>query len=87
MAKPSIRQVPHTNPAAYAQVISASATIPTGINALLPTRAIMPTADGNITVFMAGDEDDVTFTGVKAGSVIPISIVGLKTGSDVVALW
>jgi len=24
---------------------------------------------------------------VKAGSVIPISIVGLKVGSDVVALW
>lgn len=85
MAAPGFSQTGNPNPASYALAVAGSA----GAAFTHPTRAIYICADGNLNVKMAGDSAAVTFTAVKAGTIIPISVneVVDTTTIAVVALW
>ena len=54
------------------------------------TRAIFVGGAGNLTVKTAGG-DIVTFTGVVAGSILPLRVSQIRstltTATDIVALW
>jgi len=84
-AAPGFSQTGNPNPASYALAVAGGA----GAIFTHPTRAIYVCADGNLIVEMAGDGGDVTFTAVKAGSIIPIQAKAVKstTSIAVVALW
>tara|TARA_X000001388_G_scaffold22291_1_gene15157 strand:- start:145 stop:420 length:276 start_codon:yes stop_codon:yes gene_type:complete len=48
-----------------------------------PTRAIFVGGAGNLVVQMAGDSGNTTFTGIVAGSVLPIQIIKVvQSGSS-----
>ena len=55
------------------------------------SRAIYVGVAGNLTVKMAGSENIVTFTGVAAGSLLPIRVTQVRstatTATDIVALY
>jgi len=84
-AAPGFSQTGNPNPASYAQAVAG----PGGATFTHPTRAIYVCEDGNLIVKMSGDGGDVTFTAVKAGSIIPIQAIAVKdtTSIAVVALW
>lgn len=68
--------VPQIAPSSIAEAISESDS-----TTYQNVRSVWVGGDGDLVVTMNGD--DVTFTGVKAGSLLPISITALKTGSSV----
>jgi len=77
----------------YAQITqeqnySSAAAVTPGSTAFAPTRALYVGADGNVTVQMADDTGTVTFVGVVAGTVLPISVIKVTAaaGGNIVAL-
>lgn len=65
----------------------AYAITPHNDNALDPTvRALYigtPGSTGSITVKLAGTDDDVVFTGIPAGTILPIIVTHVRdTGTD-----
>ena len=57
---------------------------------LAPTLGLFVGGAGNLTVTMAGDEADVVFTGVVAGTYLPISVTKVKaatTATNITACW
>lgn len=68
---------------------SAAAVTPSDSTVLPTTRALYIGTTGDLTVIMAEDENEVTFVGVPAGSILPIQVIKVKastTASDIVAL-
>lgn len=55
------------------------------------TRGLYVGVDGNVRVHMTADAAEVTFVGVAAGSVLPVSVRRVlatgTTATDIVALW
>lgn len=79
-----------TVPAEYAVVVTPSDSTNLGYT----TRALYVGGAGNVSVEMAGaggQEPTVLFTGVVAGSILPISVTRVNstgtTATTIVALW
>lgn len=54
------------------------------------TRALYIGIEGNVTVRMAGQENDVTFVAVPAGTMLPIRVSQVRaatTASAIIALY
>lgn len=54
------------------------------------TRAIYVGGEGNLTVRMAGQENDVTFVAAPAGTLLPIRVSQVRaatTATNIVALY
>jgi len=71
--------------------VHAAAVTPSDANDLtVTTRALFVGGAGNVEVIMAGGET-VVFTGVVAGSILPIRVSRVKAGSttatNIMALW
>jgi hypothetical protein len=92
MANPSAKSQPARN--AIAVTPSDTVDIASG-GRTIETRALFIGVAGNISVEMAGADDQpektVTFTGVLAGQVLPIAITRVNstgtTATNMVALW
>jgi len=72
--------------------INAAAVTPDDSNDLTyMTRALWVGGAGNVTVIMQGGGAAVTFSGVTAGTVLPIRVSRVKSTSTtatlIVALW
>lgn len=69
---------------------SSAAAVTPGTSALAnTTRAIYVGGDGNVAVTML-DGQDVTFSGVTAGALIPVRathILAATTATNIIALW
>lgn len=77
-------------PAEYAVVVTPSDST----NLTYTTRGLYVGGAGNVSVEMAGtggQEETVLFTGVQAGSVLPIAVTRVNststTATTIVALW
>lgn len=70
---------------------SAEAVTKSDSTALKPTRALFVGGAGSVKVDMADTGTAVTFTGVQAGTLLPIQVVKVystdTTATDIVALY
>lgn len=74
-----------TNPAGEAEEIT-----PADVDLTQYSRAIYVGGDGDLAVRMAGKENDVTFTAVPAGSLLPIRVLRVRaatTATSIVVLY
>ncbi len=74
-----------TNPAAEAEAIT-----PADTDLDQYTRALYVGTAGDVVVVMGGNDATITFTGVLAGSILPIrvsQVTSATTASDIVALY
>lgn len=73
------------SPAAYAVAVT-----PSDSTVLTTTRALFVGGAGNLSVVMAGNGATVVFTGVTAGSIIPIrvtKVLAATTATNITAVW
>lgn len=87
MAAPTFTPVSNTNPAQYA----AAVTPHDSTNLSQAARALYIGVGGNIVCVMQGDGAAVTFSNVKSGSILPISVLRVNatntTASSILALY
>jgi hypothetical protein len=88
MTAPTDVIAPNPNSASYASAVTKSDS-----TVLTATRGLWVGGAGNVTVTMAGENPQgaVTFVGVAAGTLLPISVVKVMdtntTATDMLALW
>ncbi len=59
-----------------------------GTDLTRPARALYVGTTGTVTVrFLNGDNSDVSFPNVPAGTVLPIMVKRVSVGTDIVALY
>lgn len=70
----------------FSSALSAAVVTVSDTNVLPQTRGLYVGGAGNIAVTMS-DGNDVTFTGVTAGQILPISVIKVKaTGTTATAI-
>lgn len=78
-------QVNSANPATHAAAVT-----PSNSTVLPATRGLFVGGAGTIVATMDGNGASVTFTGVVAGSILPIRVTKVgadSTATNIVALW
>lgn len=69
---------------------NAAAVVTSDVTVIAPTIALFVGGAGTLTVVMVGGQT-VTFTGVIAGSVLPVRVTAVKatgtTATNITALW
>jgi hypothetical protein len=87
MAAPSTGVIPSANAAEYAAAVTPSDFV----NFSSATRGLYVGGAGNVVVVMASDGAAVTFTGVPAGTFLPVRAIRVNnastTATSIVALW
>lgn len=70
---------------------SAVAVTKSDSTVMQPTRALWVGGTGDVAVVMAGNETTVTFTGVPAGSILPVQATKVMstntTATSIIALY
>jgi hypothetical protein len=86
MAAPTSQVLDNSNSAKFAGVVTANDS-----TVLIATRGLYIGGAGNVNVTMEGDGTDVLFSGVPAGTVLPIRVTKVKatntTATLIVALY
>lgn len=76
-----------TNPGRYAIAVTPSDSV----DLIYETRALFVGGAGNLSVVMAGNGATVVFTGVTAGSFLPIRVTRVNststTATTITAVW
>ena len=88
MVRPTYSNFPTTSSTTTATKAAAVTAADTDLAYI--TRSIYVGTAGDLVVVMAGDGAEVTFTGIPAGSLLPIAVTQVKaatTASDIVALY
>lgn len=73
MSAPTRGIIPNPNAAEYAEAVT-----PSDSAALIATRGLWIGAAGNVTVDMVGDGLPVLFSGINAGTLLPIRVVRVR---------
>lgn len=64
----------------------AAAITPHATNRITATRGVYVGGAGNVVCTMAGDEAEVTFTAVPAGTLLPIRVIKVNTTSTATSM-
>lgn len=81
MAAPTSQFLDNPNSARFAGVVT-----PSDATVLVVTRGLYIGGAGNVNVTMEGDQADVLFSGVPAGTVLPIRVSKVKSTSTTATL-
>lgn len=73
--------VPSGPPSPTAPAVRARAVTPSDTAVVGPTRGVWVAADGDLEVVMAGDTVPVLFAGVRGGTLLPLSVSQVLTGT------